>query len=368
MSRISTATVSAVVLVGLVGAAGWVVTNNRPVHGQPVVTFVSTSTAAVVRTTVAQREPVSGTLGYAGSYNVTASGAGTLTRLPPIGALVSRGNTAYEVDGLPAITMYGSRPVWRAFKSGMTDGDDVKQLQENLDAMGYGDLTVDKHFSSATYYAIRQWQTDHQLPVTGTVPLGQIVFVPAPVRVSAYALTVGAKVQPNALVESGTSDQRAITVQLAPSQLPRIHVDDPVVVTLPDGTTRTGKVTVVGAVATPAGGSSGGGSGGSGGSSSTSPPTAPITITVQGRIQGFLDQAQVQVKITSEAHKDVLAVPTTALHALPGGTYEVIVDQGGTPRHVPVTTGLFDETTGLAEVSGPGLDAGQRVEVPHDGS
>jgi HlyD family secretion protein len=363
MNRRGTTAVTSVAFVGMVGAAGWLATNNRPGLGQPVVTAVSRSTAPVVRTTVAQREPVSGTLGYAGTYSVTASGQGTLTRLPPIGRVVGRGQTAYEVNGVPVKLMYGIRPVWRAFKSGMTDGDDVEQLQANLAAMGYGTyLTIDRHFSSATYWAIRSWQTDASLPVTGTVPLGRIVFLPAAVRIGAYDLTVGAQVQPNALVEGGTSDQRAITVQLSPAQLPRIRVGDPVVVTLPDGTTRPGKVTVVGAVATPAGGGS------PGSSSSTSPPTAPITITVRGRIQGFLDQAQVQVQITSEAHTNVLAVPTTALRALPGGTYEVIVDQGGTPHHVPVTTGLFDETTGLAEVSSPGLAAGQRVEVPSAGS
>ena len=123
----------------------------------------------------------------------------------------------------------------------------------------------------------------------------------------------------------------------------------------------------MGAVATSSGNGSGSNSGGTA-SGTAAQSTAPITIKVRGKIQGFLDQAQVQVAITSDSHKDVLAVPITALRALPGGKYEVIVDQGGVPRHVPVTSGLFDETTGLAEVSGPGLAEGQRVEVPSDGS
>lgn len=372
VNRKLTAAVTGIALVGVAGVVGWKATNGQADNrGQSRVTAVPTRTVAVTRTTVAQREPVNGTLGHSGTYYVTASGAGTLTRLPAIGQVVKRGQTAYEVDGVPVILMYGSRPVWRTFKSGMTDGADVRQLEANLEALGYGsDMTVDDHFSSATYWAVRQWQSDNHLPVTGTVPLGQIVFVPAAIRIGTDDLKVGAKVQPNSPVEHGTSDQPAITVQLSPAQLPRIHVDDPVIVTLPDGSTRTGKVSVVGAVATPAGDNSGGSNNGAGGTSSgtANQATAPITITVDGRIQGFLDQAQVQVAITSDAHRGVLAVPITALRALAGGKYEVIVIQDGVARHVPVTTGLFDETTGLAEVSGPGLAEGQRVEVPSGGS
>jgi hypothetical protein len=44
----------------------------------------------------------------------------------------------------------------------------------------------------------------------------------------------------------------------------------------------------------------------------------------------------------------------------------VIVVDGATTRRVPVQTGLFDEFAGLAEVSGPGLAEGQKVQVPRD--
>jgi hypothetical protein len=147
-------------------------------------------------------------------------------------------------------------------------------------------------------------------------------------------------------------------VQLAPGDLPRVQIGDRVIVTLPDGATRRGKITAVGAVAVST--SSGDPSGGE------PQATVPVTIEVTGRIRGFLDQAPVQVAITAERHKAVLAVPTTALRALAGGRYEVIVLDGPTLRHVPVQTGLFDEVTGLAEVAGSGLSEGQKVEVPRD--
>ena len=80
------------------------------------------------------------------------------------------------------------------------------------------------------------------------------------------------------------------------------------------------------------------------------------------RIQAGLDQAPVQVAITQQLDRNVLAVPVTALLALPGGGYAVRL---GTlsRRLIPVATGLFDDAAGLVEVAGPGLAAGLPVEV-----
>jgi peptidoglycan hydrolase-like protein with peptidoglycan-binding domain len=368
MRRWRTAALTAIALAGTAGAAGWALTSGQAAGDRErPVSEVATGTAAVVRTEVAQRRQVSGTLGHAGTYDVVATGQGTLTRLPAVGDVVARGQAAYEVDGTAVLLLYGKRPAWRSFEYGMTDGADVEQLESNLRALGYGDaLTVDTHFSSATYWAIRGWQADAGLTVTGTVPLGQIVFVPAAVRISAHDVKLGAPVGPGTRVEHGTGVERAITMQLSPTELPDVRVGDRVIVTLPDGSNRRGRIAAVGAVAvsTPSSGPDSGG----GPSDGETESTVPVTVTVNGRIRGFIDQAQVQVAVTTAAHRRVLAVPTTALRALPGARYEVIVIDGASRRHVPVQPRLFDETTGLAEVAGTGLSEGQRVEVPSDAS
>jgi HlyD family secretion protein len=367
MRRWLTAALTAIALAGAAGA-GWALTGGQAAGGgERAVRGVVTDTAAVIRTEVAERRQVAGTLGFAGSYDVVATRQGTLTGLPAVGDVVARGEAAYEVDGTPVVLLYGRRPAWRAFQYGMTDGADVRQLERNLTALGYGEsLTVDTQFSSATYWAIREWQANAGLTVTGAVPLGQIVFVPAAVRVSAHDVKLGAPVQPGTLVEHGTGAERAITMQLSPTELPEVRVGDRVIVTLPDASTRRGGVSAVGAVAesTP----TSGGAFGSDTSDSGTESTVPVTVTVNGRIRGFVDQAQVQVAVTTAAHRRVLAVPTTALRALPGARYEVIVVDGATRRHVPVEARLFDEITGLAEVAGSALSEGQRVEVPSDGS
>jgi peptidoglycan hydrolase-like protein with peptidoglycan-binding domain len=305
---------------------------------------------------------VAGTLGRSGSYTLISPGSGTLTWQPAVGAVVGRGEPAYEVDGKPLILLFGSRPPWRAMHSGMTDGVDVRQLEENLAALGYGaDLTVDTHFTSATYWAVRHWQTDSGLPVTGTVPLGQVVFVTGMVRISNLDMHSGQAVEPGVTVERGTGEQRAINVQVPTNVLARVKVGDAVTVALPDGSRKSGTVTTVGAVTqqqSSAGQQNPPGNGQS---------TAAAVITVTGEVSRVLENAQVQVGFTMELHRQVLAVPIPALRPLPAAQYEVLVADGNGTRHVPVKVDIFDQVAGLVEVSGDGLTAGQRVTVPADG-
>lgn len=347
-------------LVAAVGVAGWAISgawgpsgNKSPAAAVPI------STAVVVRTDVVERRLVNGTLGHAGSFDVLASRSGTLTRLPAAGDVIERGRFAFEIDGVKVPLFYGYRPAWRSMSVGMTDGADVEELESNLAALGYGDgMTVDRHFSSATYWAVRKWQKDTHLPVTGTVPLGQVVFVPAAVRVAGLDLKIGAAIHPGALIEHGTGSAPDVSVQLAPADVPNVRVGDPVIVSLPDGSKRDGAISSVSSVAVTNAGTAG----------AASTVVVPVTITLKGTVKGLLDQAQVQVGIIAQQHKGVLAVPTVALLARPFGKYVVSVVNGTLRRNVEVQLGLFDETSGLTEVSGTGLSEGDRVEVPNGSS
>ncbi|WP_214111101.1 peptidoglycan-binding protein [Acrocarpospora catenulata] len=339
------------------GAGVWFLVNRSAGSAGPTPPpSVATSTAEVVRTDVAERRLVNGTLGYAGSHELTAGRGGIVTWLPKAGTVLRRGMAAYELDGARALLMYGDRPAWRDLRLGVPDGADVLQLERNLVALGHGKgLTVDRHFSPATYYAVRRWQKAAKLTVTGEVPRGQVVFAPAAVRVSGSDVRLGGIAAPGQLLLHGTGQKPAVLVKLSPGDLPRIQVGDSVVVTLPDGSPGEGKVGSIDAVALAADGDG--------------MSVAPVTITLsgKGKIRGFLDQAGVQVAIVAREREDVLAVPTTALLARPDRTYEVVVVQGATRRHVTVATGLFDESKGLAEVTGD-LSPGMPVEVPGDGS
>jgi multidrug efflux pump subunit AcrA (membrane-fusion protein) len=92
------------------------------------------------------------------------------------------------------------------------------------------------------------------------------------------------------------------------------------------------------------------------------------TIPVQVKLTdpgaaGTLDQAPVTVSITTGTAPNALAVPVTALLAQSSGGYVVeVAGAGSTRRYVPVRPGLFDDASGLVQVSGA-LTPGQRVVV-----
>jgi len=96
------------------------------------------------------------------------------------------------------------------------------------------------------------------------------------------------------------------------------------------------------------------------------PATIAVTVTLDrpGPVEE-LDQAPVQVAVTTDVRTGVLAVPVTALRAaLAGGCEVVVVTADGRRRAVRVRHGLFDERSGLIEIQGAGVAEGMRVEVP----
>lgn len=360
----------------LLAAGGWAAysTDLLRTHPEQAATRgIATGTALVLRTDVRQQTPVTGTLGYAGSYSVIAAAgaaagagpAGEITWLPAAGATVTRGDPAYAVNGLPVVLLYGTRPAWRDMAPGSTPGPDVRQLQRNLAALGYGSglgLVADGQYDTATELAVERWQHAAGLPVTGTVPLGQVVFLPGPLLVSQQVAAVSGPVPGGTPIVQGTSTTQDVQMALDPNAAPTVRRGDRIIVTMPDGSTVPGVITKVSNVAqTPTGGSQQG-------QGNQQPPAIPVTARLLRPVRGALDQAQVQVAITSAEDRGVLAVPITALLAEPGGRFAVVVVTGGgdrsSRRTVPVRTGLFDEIAGVVEVSGPGLTAGQHVAVP----
>ena len=164
--------------------------------------------------------------------------------------------------------------------------------------------------------------------------------------------------QPSAQpIVQATSTRREVVMNLDATNLASVRVGDRAVITLPDGQTTAGVVTRIGTVAT----SSGGGGGGSG--SGSSPPTVPIYITLKHpQAAGSIDQAPVQVQITTATVRHALAVPLTALLALGHGQYAITTLHPH--RLVRVAVGLLDDASGLVQIKSPSLTAGQQVLLP----
>jgi hypothetical protein len=275
------------------------------------------------------------------------------TSVPSVGETVHRGQKLFAIDGQPALLMYGSTDATRAFVSGMSPGADVAELNANLDALGYGHGLTTDAFTTATAAAIRRLQDAHSEYGTGQLLIGSVVFEPAPIRITSLETTVavGSAVAAGpVLTATGTS--RQVQIQLDPALQGQVRAGDPVTITLPNEQTTPGRITNVSSVATA--GQNG------------SPPTIAVdAVPTDPAAIGRLDQAPVNVSITTGRVSNALVVPVDALLSLESGGYSVEeVAANGVHHLVAVTTGLFDDADGLVQVSGPGLAAGQRVVVP----
>lgn len=353
MRRLRTGAIAALV-VGAAGAlaAGLGVGSSAEDGEATAAATESGATAEVERRDLVELETVDGTLGYAGARTVVNNLQGTLTRLPSEGSVVKRGESLYEVDGLPsAHLLYGRRPAWRAFESGMDDGADVRQLEENLVELGYGPGTVDESFTSSTEAAVEAFQDDRGHEADGRLELGDVVFLPQAARIASRKGSTGMRLQPGQELLGTTSSARVVEVALPASRQALVSRGDPVEVELPDGEVVEGRVSSVSRVA-------------QGGAEDQE-----ATVTVKVKLRGGdpaerLDQAPVAVGIAQEEKKDVLAVPVAALLALEGGDTGVEVVGSGERRTVVVETGLFAD--GFVEVSGRDLREGMRVAVPDE--
>ena len=305
------------------------------------------ATAVVVRTNLTSTVLTGATLGYAPARPVINRLAGTYTWLPAPGSQVRAGHPLYRVDNLPVVLMTGSTPAWRPFALGMTDGPDVRQLQANLIAEGYGAgllTSPDGNFGSGTSAAVQRWQTANGYLPTGELGLGQVVFLPSPIRVGALAAAPGQDASPGQSPYQVTTSQRTVTVPLNPD-LPPVQDGEAVSIVLPTNAATPGTVTAV----DPAPPASPGGSAAS----------AQLTVTPEHPGEtGTGTGVPVQVALAVQSARNVLAVPVSALLALAGGGYGLEV--AGPGHHlVGVTTGTF--AGGLVQVSGPGITPGTKV-------
>ena len=370
------AAVGVIVVVGA-GAGWWVASSGAIVASRDgadaadAAPSAALETARVERRTLTVSESLDGTLGYADDYKVPGGLNGTLTWIAPAGTVVTTGEPLYEIDGShDASLMYGRRPAWRTLESGVSDGTDVRQLEENLLLLGYtrkGD-EIDRHWDSDTTAAVKRWQRDHGQTADGVVELGEVVFLPEAIRVTEAAVALGDRVGGGAVL-SATSNRRVVSVDLAADERDLFDVGTAVSVELPDGTTIDATVASIGRVAESQ-------ADGQGGTSTT----LPVTITLTDPDAGAdLDAAPVDVSVVTDSRDQVLTVPVGALVALIEGGYAVEVVDSDAPATgsavssastapaaathlVRVEPGLFDD--GFVEITADGLEPGDSVVVP----
>ncbi|HEY8111556.1 MAG TPA: peptidoglycan-binding protein [Actinomycetes bacterium] len=355
-TRIVAAT--AVVVVAGAGAVSWATGLFDSDSGSMTATAASRlSTAKVERGDLVETQDVDGTLGYGDAWGISSAAQGTVTWLPAEGSPITRGETLYEVDEKPVTLMYGAIPLYRALGQG-DEGDDVKELEQNLAALGYTGFDVDDNYTSATTAAVENWQADRGLDQTGQVDSSQIVFSTGALRVASQKVRVGDRAAQGPLI-TVTPTSQVVTVNLDVADRDLAKKGRAVTIDLPGGKTVKGHITSVGTVA-----ESSSSDQNSGDQSSSDSATIEVFVTIdKGQSAAGLDQAPVTVNMESSRTKDVLSVPVAALLAISDDAYAVqVIQPDGTTKMVPVDIGTFAD--GRVEVEGDGITEGTVVGVP----
>jgi hypothetical protein len=325
-----------------------------------------TSLTTVTRGDLSSQTQVDATLGYAGNYTVINQTQGILTALPAAGKVISQGHVLYEVNGRPVVLLYGATPAYRTLSEGTSaaavTGPDVRELNADLVALGYATQAQVSHrsdqFNWWTRVGVEKLQAATDVTQTGTLALGQVVFLPTAARVTASSAALGAAVRPGQPMMSAASTTRQVSIALDAAEQSEVAVGDKVAITLPNNKNTPGVISSVGIVAaapsaaTPSG-------------LNSSPTITVLVKPTDPAATGTWDQAPVGVSITTGVAGNALAVPVDALLALSDGGYAVeVVGASGIHRLVAVSLGLFDDADGKVQVSGSGVAAGQRVVIP----
>lgn len=316
------------------------------------------ATATVTKGDLVGETTVQGTLHYADSYTLKSAFEGVVTALPTPGTTLTQGSHVYTVAGNNTYLLHGATPAWRAFEEGMSDGEDVTQLETALSELGYFDATPNAHFDWNTIAAIKKWQKALTLTQNGTLPLGTVLFAPEDLRIGALKARVGDNAAMETELFTASSSRQVISANLKLSDQALGVVGNSVTVRLPgSATTTTGTITSVEPPREKAGEE--------GSKETTKERIIPITVTPDdtSALEG-LQEASVSLGLTSETRTGVLSVPLGALVALSTDQFGVeVVDEKGEIRRVPVTVGLF--AGDRVEVSGDEIAEGQRVVVPN---
>ncbi|MFI7598083.1 efflux RND transporter periplasmic adaptor subunit [Actinoplanes sp. NPDC049681] len=360
--RLLSGTVVVVVLAALL-VAGWRLRGGDTAE-RPADAPIEVKTVALKRQDMSTTEALSGTLGYGTARTVTGNRDGTVTWLPKPGSLVRRGEQVLRVDDEPVPLFYGTMPLFRTLSERNTVGRDVRIVADNLRALGYsvgrrpatGEKVARTHpapkptttwitvrkgedvLTAGLIRAIKRWQGDAGLAVTGRIAVGDVVVLGGAVRVDSVAGQLGAPAGGPLMAVTPTT--KVITVPADAGEAGSIERGDRVTVALPGDRTVRGRVTAVGRTLKTGEGQNG-----------DEPPKLTVTVAVDDpKKVARLDSADVEVTFVAETHRDVLVAPVGALLALSEGGYAVQVRGGGL---VAVETGMFAK--GMVEISGSGL-------------
>jgi hypothetical protein len=271
----------------------------------------------------------------------------TLTGVLDVGATADRGSVLFTADDEPVVALIGQLPAWRTLSEGVDDGADVRQLEENLVALGYGaGLTVDESFTAETAAAVEAWETAlGRTTPDGTVTIGDVVFLAAPGDVLGHEAEVGDTLEPGSAVLRIGSEQRIVVADVDVTESGGWTAGSTVELEWADTTTSTG--TVFGT-----------------GRDVSDEDEVDLIVVVTAGAGGAGERAsgaEATVTLVDARRDSVVAVPVSAIVDDHGSPAVRVARDDAPDQLVPVETGLVAE--GWVEITS-GLTANDRVRLP----
>jgi hypothetical protein len=269
-----------------------------------------------------------------------------LTDILDVGATAGRGTVLYTANQEPVVAMIGELPAWRTLEQGVEDGADVRQLEENLAALGYGDdLDVDESFTADTAAALEAWETDlGRTTPDGVVTLGEVAFLTERGDVLGHDASVGDTLEAGSPVITIGSEQRTVVADVDTTEAAGWTPGSTVELEWADGTMSHGTVIGVGREVTDG--------------------EVELTVAIGGDDAGAGERrsgAEATVSLVDARRDGVLAVPVAAIVDDGGSPAVRVARPDGPDRVVPVQTGLVAD--GWIEIIA-GLDGGEEVRLP----
>ncbi len=273
-----------------------------------------------------------------------------LTGIAAVGDPVAQGTVLYTVDDEPVVALTGEVPLWRAVTPGVGDGDDVRQVEENLVALGYGDgLTVDGTYTDATGAAIAAWESGiGRADPDGTIEVGDVVFVQAAGLVLGQEAAVGDTLETGTPVLVVGSAGQILVGDVDADQAGTWAAGVDVDLTWSDGSTSTGTVLGTGREVTEG--------------------EVELVVAVGHADSGRISGAEAGLTAVAARRTDVLAVPIAAVSEGPSGGPAVRLapeageaGEEGEDEWRAVELGLVAD--GWVEIT-DGLQEGDAVRVP----
>jgi len=313
---------------------------------------VPVTTGTMVSATNAQA-----TLHFSREAPLAAAPGGIVTALAAAGSVIAPGGTLYRINDRPVVLLRGALPAWRAFEVGMTPGEDVRQLEQNLLALGVFRGTADATFTAATATAISSWQKSLGVERTGTFDRTAVLFADHDLRVASVTAALGAEVAAGTEIYRVSATDKIVDLDLRLADQQLAVVGGQVGITLPDGTTTAGSIAAVGDPLERAARDD---------AAAEGTFVAPVTVTLADQAAvGAFSRASVTVQFSSTLAEGVLTVPVEALVAIDASSFAIETpgsSDDAVVRRIPVTVGAF--ASGRVQVSGAGVSEGMPVVVP----